>query len=303
MTLLYNSCEQIAIPNVAEYSNDIALFGGKTMKTNPFFESHVLAARQLPFLFHLDDINGGFWVEPHWHPNMELLLFMKGEVVAEIGAEKFNMAPGEIYVVNSDVQHRMYSSTSGQYYCLIPDSKFCRLLGIDTDKLYIAPRIQDAHAKALYEAIVHTFQTDSPYREAEVKHAVFSLLLYLSQHYAEEKEKTKDYTEKDEGVRIAVGYIRAHLNENFTLEELAAEAGLSKFYFLREFKKATGDTPVAFIHKNRCEVAKALLLSGDLSAGEIAEQCGFESLSYFGRIFKKYVGCTPGAYRRKSITP
>ena len=51
MILLYNSCEQIAIPNVAEYSNDIALFGGKTMKTNPFFESHVMAARQLPFLF------------------------------------------------------------------------------------------------------------------------------------------------------------------------------------------------------------------------------------------------------------
>jgi len=100
----------------------------------------------------------------------------------------------------------------------------------------------------------------------------------------------------EEGVRLAVSYICANFSEKITVDTLASISGFSKYYFLREFKRITGETPVAFLNRIRCENATRLLKSGDFSVSEVCEQCGFENLSYFGKTFKKYYGMSPKQY-------
>ena len=74
---------------------------------------------------------------------------------------------------------------------------------------------------------------------------------------------------------------------------------MSETNFRREWMRAYKKTPLAYRDELRIEQAKRLLLRADLSVGEVAEECGFEDESYFVRFFKKNVGITPGAYRKR----
>jgi len=81
------------------------------------------------------------------------------------------------------------------------------------------------------------------------------------------------------------------------LQDLAAEAGFSPFYFARAFKATTGLSPHQYVLERRVERAKHLLRHSSLSLAEIAMACGFSSQSHFSSQFRARVGVTPKAYR------
>jgi len=104
----------------------------------------------------------------------------------------------------------------------------------------------------------------------------------------------------ERGGRIsrAKSFIENHLDTKLTMETLADVAGLTRHHFSREFARATGLPPVRYIREARCERAAALLSTTVLSVKEIADRCGFESSSYFCRVYRASTGMTPAGYRR-----
>jgi AraC family transcriptional regulator len=80
--------------------------------------------------------------------------------------------------------------------------------------------------------------------------------------------------------------------------DVARACGLSRGYFIRGFKKATGKAPHQWILSQRVERARGLLLKGDVSLAEIALACGFADQSHFTRVFSNSTGLPPGAWRR-----
>jgi AraC-like DNA-binding protein len=96
-------------------------------------------------------------------------------------------------------------------------------------------------------------------------------------------------------VRRAEQVLRERLAENHSLEELAREARLSRFYFLRAFKRAYGVPPHEYQLQLRVARARRLLLQG-LSSVEVAADLGFSDQSHFTKQFRRIVGVTPGAY-------
>lgn len=74
-------------------------------------------------------------------------------------------------------------------------------------------------------------------------------------------------------------------------------AGLGARNFMRRFYKATGMTPLEYVHAHRLEEAKQMLETGDLPVEAIAEEVGYEDTSFFGRLFRRKVGLTPLQYR------
>lgn len=94
-------------------------------------------------------------------------------------------------------------------------------------------------------------------------------------------------------------HIQNNINREIRVEELAEIACLSKDHFSRIFKSATCLSPGDYVLQKRLERAKFLLLSTDLPQDEIIEQSGFNSITYFSRIFRKYTGYTPIGYRKK----
>lgn len=93
-------------------------------------------------------------------------------------------------------------------------------------------------------------------------------------------------------------YIRQHLNDPITVQQLANMACMSKPHFFRSFKQELGISPLDFVLQERIAHAKKLLQDPLLSVSEAAYQSGFNNLTHFSLQFKKQEGLTPSEYRR-----
>ena len=90
----------------------------------------------------------------------------------------------------------------------------------------------------------------------------------------------------------------------FSIESLAESIKVSPAYLRREFKSSYGLSPIKYLKDTRISNAKQLLLSGNMPVSEIAELCGYTSVSYFIQDFHRSLGESPNQYRtRLSVTP
>lgn len=90
---------------------------------------------------------------------------------------------------------------------------------------------------------------------------------------------------------------RSH--EDLSLEQIAAEEGVSPFYLSRLFKEETGVNYIEFLTARRMEKARALLANPELSLKQIAFEVGYHDPNYFSRVFKKTTGLSPREYRKQ----
>lgn len=88
-------------------------------------------------------------------------------------------------------------------------------------------------------------------------------------------------------------------NPQLDLARLAAAAGLSRYHFLRLFKRETGQTPAACLREKRLDRAMELLTLSDLPVKRVAAMCGFAGSAHFCAAFAKRFGHSPGAMRRR----
>lgn len=92
-------------------------------------------------------------------------------------------------------------------------------------------------------------------------------------------------------------FIDTHADAEISLESIATEACLSRYHFVRAFKRSTGFTPLAYVNKLRIDRAKSLLRDTRRTVDDIATMLNFSSASNFTRAFKRTVGTTPCIYR------
>jgi AraC family transcriptional regulator len=97
-------------------------------------------------------------------------------------------------------------------------------------------------------------------------------------------------------------YIRRHLQRPIHIDELAAQVTLSVSHFCRAFKETFGETPHACIIRHRLALARKLMLGTLDSLSQIALACGLGDQAHLTKLFKKGVGETPGAWRRRNAT-
>jgi len=102
----------------------------------------------------------------------------------------------------------------------------------------------------------------------------------------------------DRRLGAAMRAIHADIGRDWTAQALAGAASMSRSVFARRFKETVGETPLSYVTRWRIYKAKCLLRQSDLSLYAIAERVGYATDGAFNRVFKRYVGETPGRYRR-----
>ena len=100
-----------------------------------------------------------------------------------------------------------------------------------------------------------------------------------------------------ETVIQAKRFVNARIAERVGLGETAKHVHLSRNYFCKVFKKATGINFTEYVARVRVENAKDLLSNLQLRMNEVADRAGFQSISQFNRVFRRYTRCSPTAYR------
>jgi len=99
-------------------------------------------------------------------------------------------------------------------------------------------------------------------------------------------------------IKAAKLYIEKHFSEDINLDKIASKALVSKFHFIRVFKRYYGRTPNQYLQEVRIEMAKKNLLKRK-SIDEVCDEIGFKSKTSFISLFKKMTGVTPTAYQNK----
>lgn len=111
--------------------------------------------------------------------------------------------------------------------------------------------------------------------------------------------KFLEMTSRNEDVLKAQKYVQTHLCEKISLTEVAAHLHLNSSYFSRMYKKETGEGFVEYVTRLKMEKAIELLNQSIKSVEQIAYELGFESKSYFLKIFKRFYGLSPKSYKHK----
>jgi transcriptional regulator GlxA family with amidase domain len=103
----------------------------------------------------------------------------------------------------------------------------------------------------------------------------------------------------DEGIQRAQHWLFTRFREAIDLDALAARVGMSARTFARRFKAATGETPLAYLHRLRIDTARHYLESAHRSVQETSQAVGYEDVAFFRQLFRRYTGTSPREYRAR----
>ena len=162
-----------------------------------------------------------------------------------------------------------------------------------SEKPFLIKDVNIPIAAELFADVVHAYEA-SVQSALETKTAVYKLLSHIC------KEKVQKYQKRFSPISIGIELIETDPLCELTVEEIAKACHVSTCYFRRLFKEYSGKSPLEYRMELRLNMAKEMLESGESTLEYIAEALGFESTSYFCRIFKRKFGITAGQYRKGS---
>lgn len=140
--------------------------------------------------------------------------------------------------------------------------------------------------------ILRLFLLHPPYYREYASMYLKNILLSI---LTREKQSVKNSA----AVTAAVDYVIYHFRENISASHIARAIGYERSYLSNLMKRETGKTLGEFLNDYRLLIARKRLLDSNMSVGEIALRCGFQSISYFCNLFRKRCGVTPSDFRNQ----
>lgn len=174
------------------------------------------------------------------------------------------------------------------------DPSLADLLPSSDGVLDLIPQTQlsDNFLRMMCEQFIHA--SDPLLRES----LLMTLLVYLSRKSMEPQVSSGFHSAKK---RKLIEYVEDHLEHPISISDLANQAAVSTFHFLRLFKLSFGITPYQYILQRRVERAKVLLTHTDDRIDTVGYKSGFSSASQFSQTFSRVAGISPSAFKKSLI--
>jgi len=128
-----------------------------------------------------------------------------------------------------------------------------------------------------------------------------AIAIHLARNYGETAEESRSGSPSLPGFKLQqiTDWMAEHVAEDFSLDRLAAQAGLSKFHFQRLFKSAVGVAPSRYHINLRMNLARRLLRETKMGVVAVALEVGYTNPSHFAQLFRRETGLSPSDYRRQ----
>ena len=252
----------------------------------------------------------------HWHDEMEFCLATSGSSIIKVEDEYYHAAAGEALFINS-----------GKLHSIIPENEQCGFSSIvfDPQMLYsnfhdkIQSEYIDPFVNNQYRLPVHIKGTSA--WEKELLHVLFQLerlltakptafelvvkahlfmilhILLANSQYNGTPVSNNSF--KAEKIKEILRYLSENYNKKMNINDVANRFNMSSGHFHRFFKQMTGHTPVDYLNHYRVNKAIDSILHSNRQISEIAMDSGFDNISYFNSVFKKYTNTTPVQYRNR----
>ncbi|MCI8774317.1 MAG: AraC family transcriptional regulator [Lachnospiraceae bacterium] len=257
----------------------------------------------------------------HWHEEMEILLIGSGYAKVTTDDEEQILTPGQGFILNQNVMHSIHSIEDKKcsYYSLVFHPDF--LFGYTSSYL----RTNFLHPMQSFSVLkTMLMEEQNAWHKSmlNILNKILSVNLtksfgyemvtkgYLCQFWATLLNRllqvnipaTPNISMNEQRVKQAMLYIRLHHAEAVSLEDIADSISVSKSECCRCFKSTIQMTPFEYLMKYRIfEASKQILDDRDSkhSIADLALSVGFNSISYFNKLFKRYLNCTPTEYRER----
>ena len=281
------------------------------------------------FPIHIYSSDSGSESPLHRHQELELITARSGEVSVHFVTESVHLTHGQLLMVNSGVLHSLDCSGGGVCAYIMFLDELIAPAGSDISLKYVKPLVMNTEipyvlldGASLWHREMFSLQErigalllkssalqaqgldypeyDSVCPELEIHCFLAELWRTIYANIAESSGRGvigNEYAVRRR-TQTMTDFIRQNYRSDITLADIAASANISKSEASRCFQSCLRVSPVSYLLRYRTEMAAHLLLNSSMTIDAISIECGFGSASYFCRIFRRYAGVTPGAYRK-----
>ena len=246
---------------------------------------------------------GGDWHSvPHTHNHMELFFIVggKGQFLIEDQLHPVNI--NNLVIINPNVTHTEVSLNAQPLEYIVLGIEGISLATSNTSngQFNILDHYESAEISGCMRNILREMEQKNTGYE-DVCQAYMEILIIRLMRSTALSVPTEPQTISANRQCAAVRrYIDLHFKEALTLEQLAEEGHMNKYYLSHAFKREYGVSPINYMISRRIEESKYLLAETDLSLSQIAQLLGFSSLSYFSQVFRRTQAITPMEYRQST---
>jgi AraC-like DNA-binding protein len=247
----------------------------------------------------------------HYHPEIELTYIVKGNGYRLIGDSHDTFKEGDLVLLGSCLPHTWVgkSNTDENFEAIviqfpiemiasfieIEEGKSLKILFELSKKGLFFPSVD----QKLQYNLEKIFLSDGFNRVLNVLEILHQLTQSDSVVLCANDFQTVNSLESENRINVVCSFLENHYAEALSLKQVADLIHLTESNFCNFFKKATGKTFSDYLNSIRITRSCQLLLQTDKPINVISFECGYETLNYFNRIFKKKKGMTPKQFRNK----
>lgn len=285
------------------------------MKHDGYNEFRQRGRFDFPIEFHhVDCHHPRFYMPYHWHMEYEIDLVVRGSVTLTLNESQVHAKAGDIIFIRDGVVHGGHPETTDTIYdCIVFDMKKM-LAGSHTFQYRIEDVLKHvtlinkylpASTPDIPRLIQHLFRSmkeEHTGYELVVTGLLYTFLGFIFQqglyHEAASLPLREHRRKRITQLKQTFQLIDSQYQQPLTLTDLAQAANLSPNYFCRFFQKITHHSPIDYLNRYRIEMACLKLTHTNDSITEIAFSCGFNDVSYFIRLFRRYKETSPRKYKQ-----
>ncbi len=249
----------------------------------------------------------------HWHPDFEIATAKRAALDFQVGQQHIILEPGDSIFINGNVLHGIKQLSEGVPEPM-PNIVFSgNIIAPEASAIYqkyIEPIIRcdsltyilfkkgnlevDAVNKSI-ENIYNALANRPQCYEMVVQRNLNCIFEYINNNFPKlsKSESTRIQINSQIRIQKMLSYIYEHYNETVTLEDIANSANISRSEAGRCFKTYMNRSPIDVLIQYRLQIARRMLEDKTLTLQEVSFACGFNSVNYFSRQFKKFYGVPP----------
>lgn len=272
-----------------------------------------------PFKYqYINKVHPSFLMPSHYHQDFEMIKVLQGKLNISLNERLYLLNKDDVLFIAEGIAHSIkpcevnacYESISFNLNQLFDFKKaeYADLKKIVSGEIVITEYFSPKLYPNLQAFIQNLFTVFNPKSNSSILSILGSLISFFGFiiDYGLYQQQSLNLAPKF--VRhlcknsMLFRYIFINYNHNIKLEELAKLMDMSPKYFCRYFLSLTGNRPLEYVNRYRIELAAERLGTKGESINEIAFDCGFKNPGYFARLFKRYKGLSPSAYRIRFYT-
>lgn len=260
--------------------------------------------------YYVDCHHPQYKMQPHWHNEFEIIRVIQGQFSVFLNGTEYQLHSSDIILVEGGTLHNG-NPKNCIYDCVVFDLNMLNnrksdrissiMMPLFNRELGINYRLVEKNSQ-VFETITAIFtvlKTGYKYYELDI----YSLLLkFFSLLYKENKfilnSSNPIRSRQTQNVIKLIEWIDNNYTETINLNKLSKISGLNEKYICRIFKEYTSKSPINYINELRISAACNELAIKGSNITTVAFNCGFNELSYFSKVFKRFKGITPKEYQK-----